>query len=99
MTEARVTRRKIRQQRGLALVDAAFYVGVSVEKFNLMLADGRMPKPKRIDDLRRWDVEVLDIYFTQLPDDDRSDAERSPAAQRAAGARVAFRPAASPHRE
>jgi hypothetical protein len=95
MSEARPTRRKIRQQRGLALVDAAFYVGVSVDKFKALLADGRMPKPKRIDDIRRWDVEVLDIYFSQLPDDERTDAELSPAARRARGERVPFRPATS----
>lgn len=84
--------RKQRQQRGLTLVDAAHYVGVSINKFKALLADGRMPPPKRIDDIRRWDVDVLDIYFSQLPDDERSDAQRSPAARRAAGERVIFRP-------
>jgi len=75
-------RRKHRQQRGLCLADAAHYVGVSVNKFKEMLADERMPPPKLIDDIRRWDVETLDIYFSQLPDDERSDSERTPAARR-----------------
>lgn len=89
-TEARVTRRKIRDQRALALADAAFYVGVSIAKFNELLADGRMPPPKRIDSLRRWDVEALDIYFSQLPDDHRSAAQRN-----TRGPGVALRPASS----
>lgn len=90
MSDAQATRRKIRDRRGLVLADAAFYVGVSVDKFKALLADGRMPKPKRIDDLRRWDVEALDIYFDLLPDDERSAAERAPQ-----GARQPFRPSNS----
>jgi len=80
-------RRKDRPQRGLTLVDAAGYVGVSVEKFKALIADGRMPPPKRIDDIRRWDVDALDIYFSQLPDDERTAAQRSPAL-RGAGAPI-----------
>jgi transcriptional regulator with XRE-family HTH domain len=86
------TRRRIRHQRGLALADAAHYVGVSIAKFTELSADGRMPKPKRIDDIRRWDVELLDIYFSQLPDDTRTTAERAPTARRAG---VALRRASS----
>jgi len=35
--------------RGLSRVQSAEYVGVSPTKFDQMVADGRMPKPKRID--------------------------------------------------
>jgi len=94
MSDGHSTRRKIRDRRALALADAAFYVGVSVNKFKELLADGRMPPPKRIDDIRRWDVEALDIYFSQLPDDLRSSAQRAPG--RVAG--VALRPASSINR-
>lgn len=72
-------------------MEAALYVGVSVDKFNVLLGDGRMPKPKLIDDKRVWDVEALDIYFAALPEDQRSDAQRTPAARRA-GQREPFSP-------
>jgi len=71
-------RHKIRQQRGLSLAEAAFYVGVSVDVFNAMVADGRMPPPKLLGTVRRFDVELLDIYFSQLPDDLRNAAQRRP---------------------
>lgn len=36
-------------RRGLSRVLAAGYIGVSATKFDEMVADGRMPKPKKID--------------------------------------------------
>lgn len=64
-------------RRGLNLVEAAGYIGVSVDKFNQLVGTGRMPRPKLIDNARRWDVEALDVYWRALPDDERSDAERA----------------------
>lgn len=54
--------------RGLSRDDAARYVGVGATKFDEMVADGRMPKPKRIDGRVVWDRLQLDAKFTDLPD-------------------------------
>lgn len=55
--------------RGLSRVQAAEFVGVSPTKFDALVADGRMPKPKRIDGRVVWDREKLDTAFAALPDD------------------------------
>ena len=54
-------------RRGLRREDAALYVGVSPRKFDEMVADGRMPKPKMIDACRVWDSRALDFAFDDLP--------------------------------
>jgi hypothetical protein len=46
------------------------YIGVSPGKFDQMLADGRMPTPKRIDGRKVWDIRSLDIAFDRLPTED-----------------------------
>lgn len=56
--------------RGLDRVRAAQYVGISVGKFDEMVADKRMPSPKRIDSRKVWDKMALDTAFEELPDDD-----------------------------
>ena len=53
--------------RGLCREASAEYVGVSPVKFDELVRDGRMPKPKRIDARNVWDVRQLDIAFTALP--------------------------------
>lgn len=60
-------------RRGLSRVEAAEYIGVGASKFDAMVADGRMPKPKRIDGRRVWDVRALDRSFDLLPGGDDSD--------------------------
>lgn len=60
-------------QRGLSRALAAGYVGVSATKFDEMVADGRMPKPKRIDSRKVWDVRALDRAFEELPSDGGCD--------------------------
>ncbi len=57
------------QARGLSRVLAALYVGISPTKFDEMVGDGRMPKPKRIDARRVWDRRRLDEAFEALPDE------------------------------
>jgi predicted DNA-binding transcriptional regulator AlpA len=52
--------------RGLSREDAAAYVGVSARKFDELVADGRMPKPVRIDGRRIWDRRALDQKFDAL---------------------------------
>lgn len=54
---------------GLARAEAAAYVGVGVTKFDEMVDDGRMPRPKMIDARRVWDRRALDLAFAALPDD------------------------------
>lgn len=55
--------------RGLNREEAARYVGVGSTKFDEMVADGRMPKPKRVDGRVVWDRIRVDAAFTDLPDD------------------------------
>jgi predicted DNA-binding transcriptional regulator AlpA len=55
--------------RGLSRVQAAEYVGVGVTKFDQMVDDGRMPRPKRIDGRLVWDRVKLDEAFEVLDDD------------------------------
>lgn len=59
--------------RGRRREAAAEYIGVSPSKFDEMVKDGRMPKPKRIDGCRVWDVLALDRFFDALPGGDESD--------------------------
>ena len=55
-------------RRGLRREDAARYVGLSPTKFDALVADGRMPKAKRIDGCVVWDIRKLDAAFDDLPD-------------------------------
>lgn len=55
--------------RGLSRVEASMYVGISASKFDQMVADGRMPPPKRIDARKIWDRDAIDSAFSELPDD------------------------------
>jgi predicted DNA-binding transcriptional regulator AlpA len=55
--------------RGLSRVEAAAYIGVSPPLFDAMVADGRMPRPKRANRRTLWDRRALDLAFEALPDD------------------------------
>jgi predicted DNA-binding transcriptional regulator AlpA len=57
-------------RRGLRREEAALYVGVSPTKFDELVRDGRMPKPKRIDGCVVWDVRRLDMAWDALDGDD-----------------------------
>ncbi len=56
--------------RGLSRVQGAAYVGVGPTKFDEMVADGRMSKPKRVDGRNIWDRLALDEDFAALPSDE-----------------------------
>jgi excisionase family DNA binding protein len=56
--------------RGLSRQQAAEYIGVSATKFDEMVKDGRMPKPKQIDGRIVWDRVLLDEAFEALEDAD-----------------------------
>ena len=51
--------------------EAARYVGVGTTKFDEMVADGRMPRPKRVDGRVIWDRLRVEAAFTDLPEDTR----------------------------
>jgi predicted DNA-binding transcriptional regulator AlpA len=71
-------------RRGLSRSEAAMYVGIGTSKFDEMVVDGRMPRPRRIDGRKIWDIRDLDLAFDALPFDnagadsswDDFDAER-----------------------
>jgi predicted DNA-binding transcriptional regulator AlpA len=54
--------------RGLSRQQAAEYIGVGATKFDEMVKDGRMPKPKQIDGRIVWDRVLLDEAFEALED-------------------------------
>jgi hypothetical protein len=53
--------------RGLSRAEAARYIGVGPTLFDEMVADRRMPKPKRVNNRTIWDRVELDIAFSALP--------------------------------
>lgn len=67
---ARELRAQSQPRRGLRREEAAAYLGFSARKFDDLVGDGRMPKPKRIDGVVVWDMRRLDYAFDSLPDDE-----------------------------
>jgi predicted DNA-binding transcriptional regulator AlpA len=61
--------------RGLSREQAAAYVGVSPSLFDMLIKDGRMPGPKRINSRVIWDRLKLDVAFEALADTDASSIE------------------------
>jgi predicted DNA-binding transcriptional regulator AlpA len=57
-------------RRGLSRTEAAMYVGISPSKFDELVGDNRMPKPRLIDCRKVWDVQELDLAFDELPRED-----------------------------
>ena len=65
-------------RRGLSREEAANYIGISPTKFDKMVKDGRMPRPKRVDGRVVWDVRKLDAAFDALEEDDPDDKPEGP---------------------
>jgi predicted DNA-binding transcriptional regulator AlpA len=61
--------------RGLSRLQAAEYVGVGCTKFDELVVDGRMPRPKRIDGRTVWDRVKLDEAFAALSEDSSTASE------------------------
>lgn len=55
--------------RGMSRDEGARYIGVGTTKFDEMVADGRMPRPKRIDGRVVWDRLKIEAAFSDLPDE------------------------------
>ena len=53
--------------RGLSRAGAATYIGISVSKFDNMVAERRFPAARRIDGRLVWDRIELDAAFDDLP--------------------------------
>jgi len=60
--------------RGLSREQAAAYIGISPSLFDLLVKDGRMPAPKRINSRTVWDRLKLDEAFAALPSSDQESA-------------------------
>jgi len=60
-------------RRGLSREEAALYCGIGTTLFDRLVADGRMPGPRRIDGRKVWDIRAIDVAFDELP---REDAGR-----------------------
>lgn len=60
---------------GLSREVAAAFIDVSPSKFDQMVADGRMPKPKRIDGRRVWDRTKIERAFANLPGDEEFEED------------------------
>lgn len=64
--------------RGLSREEAARYIGVSARKFDEMVKDRRMPKPRQVDARTVWDRAEIDIAFSGLPHQEtKSDIQRA----------------------
>jgi predicted DNA-binding transcriptional regulator AlpA len=60
---------------GLAREEAAAFVGISPRKFDELVQDGRMPRPKRIDGRLVWSRIRLMAAFEALPDDGKDQVD------------------------
>ncbi|KQQ81965.1 hypothetical protein ASF65_07885 [Aureimonas sp. Leaf324] len=54
---------------GLSRDEAARHIGVGVTKFDEMVADGAMPKPKLIGRRRIWNRLSIEAAFCDLPEE------------------------------
>lgn len=52
---------------GLSMDEAAAFIGVGLSLFLRMVADGRMPGPRRADGRRIWDADEVIMAFRRLP--------------------------------
>lgn len=61
-------------RRGLSRDEAAMYIGIGTRKFDELVLQGKMPKAKRIDSRKVWDIRKLDSAFDALPGEDGNGA-------------------------
>jgi predicted DNA-binding transcriptional regulator AlpA len=63
----RELRKRTQPRRGLALREAALYVGINVRKFARAVTRQEAPQPKVILGQTVWDIADLDDYIEQQP--------------------------------
>jgi hypothetical protein len=51
------------------------YIGISTNKFDELVAAGRMPPARMIDRRKVWDIRALDAAFDELPYDSGQGAQ------------------------
>lgn len=62
------------QPRGLSRTQAAAYINVSPPTFDRLVAEGVMPRPRRLRGCKIWDRLDLDAHFARVPYDDGTTA-------------------------
>lgn len=70
-------RTEMKPRRGLRREEAALYIGISPTKFDELVEDGRMPRPKGIDKAKVWDIHLLDAAFDAL-DEGQGEGKNDP---------------------
>lgn len=63
--------------RGLRAARAAAYLGMSETSFLALVADGLLPKPKRVKGMAIWDRLELDAAFEALTQTDEPKRRRN----------------------
>jgi predicted DNA-binding transcriptional regulator AlpA len=53
------------------------YIGISPNKFDELVADGTMPRPRKIGARKVWDRHELDLAFDALPREDNPTTPNS----------------------
>lgn len=66
------SQRLVGVKRGFSRIEAATFVGISPTKFDALVKDGRMPKAKKVDGRKIWDICELNPAFDHLGDIDTS---------------------------
>lgn len=61
------------QPIGLRRKTAAAFLGVSVQKFDAMAREGRIPKPRMLDSIKLWDRVELEEFYYSLSLEDEAD--------------------------
>lgn len=72
----------------LSREQAATYLGIGTTKFDEMVADGRMPRPRKIDARRVWHRIEIEAHAADLPVDGPPTINRIDEALQRRGARV-----------
>jgi predicted DNA-binding transcriptional regulator AlpA len=58
---------------GMSREQAAAYIGIGATKFDELVRDRRMPRPKKIDGRKVWNRIEIEIAFAELPTDQGGD--------------------------
>jgi len=64
--------------RGLCREVAAAYIGIGGTKFDQMVKEGTMPKPRIHGGRKLWDRSELDVAFSDLPHEGETSGSRNP---------------------